>query len=441
MYTVLRNGYVFNEESGLFSKKDILVNDTRIIEVADQISLPATYEVLDCQNKWIIPGLIDMHVHIKHNFAPFFTAAGITTVRNTAGSVIELVDLLIENPQGIHPRVISADRMIDGPPGLWGDTSPYNFNTDDENEARREVRRQVEAGAEFIKVYGWLRKNVMEAVVDEARKYRKEVSCDLLHARAVTAVDAANMGIKWNEHCSGIVQAIFPEWSMKAEQQVWDAIDWEHPDEEKIEEVCEVLLNTGVILCPTMTIFDQARLLNDYWKPDHLIIQKIEDNKGLMDQWNQMLSYQAALKGFGLQHAYTKKIAYVYHKMGGLVVTGTDTPAGIFTYPGMALHRELELFVESGFTEAEALQAATIHAANALGRNDIGRIRDNTLADLVVLNGNPLQNIDHTKDIDFVVKGGKYMTCDTIFPQLMTQEEQQAFHEDLMRKFEDHQLL
>ena len=441
MYTLLKGGRVLDIESGLFGKKDILVKDTYIIQVADRISVQGTYEVLDCTNKWIIPGLIDMHVHIKHSFAPFFTAAGVTTVRNTAGSVVELADLMVENPQSIHPRVISADRMIDGPPGLWGDTSPYNLNTDDEGEARREVRRQVEAGADFIKVYGWLEKHVMEAVVDEAERHHKEVSCDLLYSTSVTAIDAANIGIKWNEHCSGVLQAIFPQWSMKAEQHAWDVIDWEHPDEEKIAEVCQVLLDKGVVLCPTMTLFDQMHLLNDYWKPNHPIIQKIAENDGLMKQWHWMLDQQEGLKPLGMQHAYTKKIAYIYHEMGGTVVTGTDTPAGIFTYPGMALHRELMLFVESGFTETEALQAATIHAADALGRNDVGRIQENAVADLVVLNENPIQNIEHTRDIDFVVKGGQVMEYDSIFQQLMTPEQQEEFMNELWRKFEEFQLL
>ena len=160
-----------------------------------------------------------------------------------------------------------------------------------------------------------------------------------------------------------------------------------------------------------------------------------------MNQWNWMLDQQEALKPLGLQHAYTKKIAYIYHKMGGVVVTGTDTPAGIFTYPGMALHRELMLFVESGFTEAEALQAATIHAANALGRDDVGRIQENTVADLVVLNCNPLQNINHTRDIDFVVKGGKMMDHESIFQHLMTPEQQEEFMKELLGKFEEHQLV
>ncbi|WP_107840021.1 amidohydrolase family protein [Metasolibacillus meyeri] len=439
MCLLLKNGNVLNVESGVFIKQDIVIKDCRIIQVAENIK--SSYQEVDCEGKWIIPGLIDMHVHIKHGFAPLFTAAGVTTVRNTAGSLIELEELMSENPQCINPRIISANRMIDGPPGLWGETSPYNLNTDDEDVARQEVRRQVQLGADFIKVYGWLSKGVMEAVVDEAKKHNKEVSCDLIHATAVTAVDAANMGIKWNEHGSGILQAIFPQWTMQATQDVWAAIDWEKPDEEKITKVCQQLKHKGVILCPTMMIFDQANRLQDYWTTQHAIMDKIKKNEGLINQWEQFLNYSAALKQIGIQYRYTKKIAYMYHQIGGLVVAGTDTPAGIFTFPGLALHRELMLFVESGFTEIEAIRAATSNAAKALEREDLGHIQENGIADLVILNANPLINIENTMDIHLVVKGGRPLEQQDIFEHIPSSQQQAKFFDELMTKFKAHQLL
>ncbi|WP_342558266.1 amidohydrolase family protein [Metasolibacillus sp. FSL K6-0083] len=441
MYLVLRNGNVLNVETGIFTKQDILIEDSRIIQIEDDIESKDSYKEINCKGKWIIPGLIDMHVHIKYPFAPLFTAAGITTVRNTAGSVIELEDLMIENPQRINPRVISADRMIDGPPGLWGETSPYNLNTDIEEEARQEVRRQVELGADFIKVYGWLNKQTMEAVVDEAKKYNKEVSCDLIHSNSVTATDAANIGIKWNEHCSGILQALFPEWTMKAPQNIWDTIDWEYPEEERVTEICRKLVSKNIILCPTMIIFDQANLLDHYWTINHPIIDRTEENEELMNQWNRLLDYPSSLKSIGIQNQYIKQIAYIYHKLGGLVVAGTDTPAGIFTFPGLALHRELMLFVESGFTEVEAIRAATVNAARALGRNDLGSIQEKTIADIVILNANPLMDIQNTMDIHLVIKGGIPLENQDIFQHIPSQEQQDMFFDELIAKFKAHQLL
>ena len=91
--------------------------------------------------------------------------------------MIELQPFMKAPSNSSEPRVISADRMIDGPPGLWGEDSPYNVNVSDEDAARKEVQRQVAVGTDFIKIYGWLEPEWMKVVVDEAKKFGKEVSC------------------------------------------------------------------------------------------------------------------------------------------------------------------------------------------------------------------------------------------------------------------------
>lgn len=423
---VLKNANVIDVENGQIVMKNITIENGTIIkldsEKTEESKGNSDVTELDLQGKWIIPGLIDMHVHIKEGFAPLFTASGVTTVRNTGGNVNELKDLIHASMEAPTPRVISTDRIIDGPPGLWGETSLWNMNADNPQVAREEVRRQVEAGVDFIKVYGWLPKETMEAVVEEANIYNKEVSCDLVHSKDVTAIDAALMGIKWNEHASGIVQDMYPEWTMQADDKVWDSINWEQPDREKIEEVCKVLIENKVIVCPTMVLLDQAKLLNNYWYPENAVITKLEENEGLLNQWKYFLGQPASLENLGRQATMNKAIAKAYFDLGGEIVAGTDTPAGIFTIPGMALHRELELFVQAGITEIDALRAATINAAKALKRQDLGVIKEGAIADIVILNKNPLENIKHTQKINLVIKGGFVYTQKEIFEQIPDEE-------------------
>ena len=435
MGKLLKGGYVINVENGLVSQQDILLIEDKIVQIDNEIDISHAMEVVDCKGKWLIPGLIDMHVHIKMGYAPIFTAAGITTVRNTAGSVIELQNMMVAENTAHTPRVITADRLIDGPPGLWGDTSPYNLNTDDEQEAIQEVERQVAIGAEFIKVYGLLNKNVMAAVAEEAAKYNKVVSCDLIHSSKVNAIDAATMGIKWNEHASGIIQAMYPQWSMGATGYVWSGINWDEPDEELIHEVCQTLLENQVKLCPTMIIYDQADRLENYWTTTNLVMNKIYENDGLIDQWERVSKYTNGLKSLGKQHKINKKIAQVYHDMGGIVVTGTDTPAGIYTFPGMALHRELELFVESGISEIDTLRAATLVAASSMEREDIGSISIGKLADIVILNANPLEDIRNTQNIAYVFKGGKQFIQEQLLETVPTNDEIKQQIDELVMKF------
>ncbi|MEK4385598.1 amidohydrolase family protein [Solibacillus sp. FSL W7-1464] len=433
---LLKNGFVINMERGEFTRQDVYIENNKIIKVAPNLQMNHV-EVMDCTNKWLIPGLIDMHVHIKKHFANYFTAAGITTVRNTAGSIIELKPFIDANGSELEPRVISADRMIDGPPGLWGDDTAYNINVDNEDLARQEVARQVELGAHFIKIYGWLDPEYMKVVVDEANKHNLEVSSDILYSRKVDALLAADIGINWLEHASGIVQAMYPQWTMDAPQEIWDSIPWEQPDEELIESICKQLLIKDIKLCPTIVLYDQMRLAAQYWTTNHEIVHHMEDSDYLFKHWPQAAQAKQGQSTFGIQTKTIQKIAYTYYKMGGTVVTGTDTPAGIYTYPGIALHRELQLFVDAGFTPFEALQQATINAAKALKVADLGEIKEGFTADLLVLNENPLINIENTMKIDRLVKDGKLYTIPELLENIPTEQEMNDFINELIKTFEE----
>ncbi|WP_404431428.1 amidohydrolase family protein [Sutcliffiella horikoshii] len=434
---LLKDANVLDVDRGAFYQASILMKDGMIADIFTENAPYEVSEVIDAKEKWVIPGLIDMHVHIKESFAPIFVAGGITSVRNTGGNVLELKGLMTAPEDSMTPRVFSADRVIDGPPGLWGETSPWNINVENSEVVIGEVKRQVEAGADFIKVYGWLSHDLMEKVVQEASRYNKEVSCDLIHSTEVNALDATEIGVKWNEHASGIIQAMYPNWSMKAEKSIWDEVDWTIPDLEKITAVCAQLLTHGVTVCPTMVLFDQMNRLKDHWNPDHELVKKVYENKSLIGQWSRLSQYEEALKQMGIQSALNKAIAKVYFDLGGTVVAGTDTPAGVWTYPGMALHRELELFVEAGFSELDAIRAATSVAARSIKRDDLGVIKAGAKADMILLSNNPLEDIKNTREIELVIKGGKVMTQAEILSSVPSEEESLRLMEEFVNSFEE----
>lgn len=433
---LLKNGYVLDIRSGEFQQANILIDEGKIVSTEENHS-EFSVEVIDVTGKYIIPSLIDMHVHIKHKFAPLFTAAGVTTVRNTGGNVTELESLRKATSDSTTPRVISADRLIDGPPGLWGETSPWNLNVSTSEEAMNEVKRQVEAGADLIKVYGWLTEENMKSVVEEAKANHLEVSCDLIYSTDVTAIDAAKMGIKWNEHASGIVQLLFPQWSMKAEDSIWNEIDWEKDYRQELEPICQELINHGVIICPTLTLYDQLFRTPDVWKPTAEFPESLLNPENLVKQWTYFESLKEALHKQGKPIHIIKQVVKLYHDLGGMIVAGTDTPAGVWTYPGLALHRELQLLVESGLSELEALQSATRDAALALKLGDLGEIRSGFIADLLVLNKNPLENIEHTLSIHQVIRGGKVYAQNEILASVPSDEEVETIMNQFIREFQD----
>lgn len=422
---LIKNGTIIDVENGVTFIGAIEVEGNKIKRMIKQDDvLPVGIETIDATGKYIIPGLIDMHCHIHERYAPHFVASGVTTVRNAAGNVILLQNLIQKPDHAPTPRVYASDRMIDGTPGQWGPTSYGNFVTDDPEEARKEVRRQVEVGARFIKLYGWIKRDVMEAAVDEAKKYDLEVACDLMNSKELTALDAAELGVAWFEHAAGFAQEIYKGWNPLVDQEEWSHINWDNPDQEKIKELCEKMLRYNVKICPTMVVFDQSMQYPDIWSPKNNVIQSIVSVNYLMQEWKSNIEHIDAIKlRTAIVNNLTKAIAKTYYDMGGTVVAGTDTPALMFTYPGMALHRELEIFTEIGFTELEALQAATVNAAKSINLDDIGTIQEGKIADLVILNKNPLENIKHTQDIAFIVKGGKEYNQEEILSSIPSEEE------------------
>lgn len=432
---IVTNGTIIDVDNDRSFEGSIEINEGSITRIyKSNAVLPEGIPVIDAKGKYIIPGLIDMHCHIQEKYAPHFLGSGVTTVRNTAGNLY-MIDNLVNAPiDAPTPTVYSADRMIDGTPGQWGPTSFGNLVTDDPEEARKEVKRQIDVGAKFIKLYGWANREVMHAAVDEAKKFGVEVSCDLINSKDVNALDAAQIGVSWFEHASGFAQALYPGWYPAADQTEWSHINWDEPDERKIQTLCEQMLHYNVKLCPTLIINDQVDLYPEFWYPKNQITESLEKNKGLIEQWRNISRLAETLKQqFGKLNKFTKMVAKTYSDLGGTVVTGTDSPALIWTFPGMALHRELELFVEIGLSEMETLQAATINAARSINLKKIGAIKEGHVADIVILNKNPLADIKHTKDIHRIIKGGKMYRQEEILQHVPSEE----YMERLLREFQE----
>src|SRR5690625_4864532 len=406
-HILLTNGQIIDVEMGVVSQGAIEIRDGMIKKVfLEKDELPQHVKKIDLKGKYIIPGLIDMHCHIREEFAHHFIAAGVTTVRNTAGDLSTLQPLIDAPLDAPTPIVYSADWLIDGEPGLWGATGEGNYVTDDPDAARQEVQRQIATGAKFIKIYGLIKTEVMLAVVEEAHKYNVEVSCDLHHAKEIDALTAAKSGVTWFEHASGFAQGVYPGWHVFADKDKWQHINWLQTDYEKIKTYCEQMLQFNVKLCPTFIVQDQGERMPHVWNPKNMMSTSVE--KQFKDYWAFHLEHSKAVQEqIGFLNTFIKTVAKTYADLGGTVVVGTDTPALPGIFPGMALHRELELFVEAGFSTLQALQAATMTAAQSIHLNSIGVIQEDYTAHLVILEKNPLENISNTQSITHVVKGGK----------------------------------
>jgi hypothetical protein len=346
----------------------------------------------DAGGRWAIPGLWDMHVHalwdeeVASAFLPAFTRAGVTGIRDMGGSLEVLRRTRLE-PDPLWPRIVAAGRVLDGPEPV--DPSISEPLTD-AAAAREAVARLQAEGVDFVKVYTLLPRDAFFAAADAAAAAGLPLVGHV--PAAVTPLEAAGVGLASLEHLRdelGGLCADLPE----AECQAL-------PDK---------LAEMGTHVTPTLAILE-AKTIPGYLPPgaepdlDDLPQAVAEYwSAAKRDQRDRGDRYFAAKRaGFEQRLATIRRL----RETGVPVLAGSDT-GNPFVLPGEGLHRELELLVAAGLSPREALFSATLGAARFLGLSEIGELRPGYHADLVLLDGNPLEEIGNVGRVAGVVRAGR----------------------------------
>jgi imidazolonepropionase-like amidohydrolase len=384
--------------------------------------LPRKTRQVDVSGRWIIPGLIDAHVHLAPaaSWAPArFLAWGVTTVRDAHGGINSLVTLRRRakgTPTG--PRVYAAGAMIDSRPATYPDA----IGVSSESEARKGVDRLVSAGADFIKVYTRVDPPLLRAIVDEARAFNLGVSG---HLGMTDAVAAAKAGIASIEHLTGIPEAASPKPAALFTAHYrgffpgWTAFErsWAGLDSAALTRVAVRLADSKITLIPTLVLhetlsrLDEAATLRDPALQDVPPAQQATwDVPGLMSRagWTP-----ADFDAFRQSRANQDLFVRLFAAAGGRLAAGTDA-ANQLLVPGYTEHREMELLVRAGLTPREALRAATRNAAVLLGIDSLGLLAPGKVADLLVLSKDPLVDIRNTRAIAGVMAQGYLLDPDSI---------------------------
>ncbi|HEY5940029.1 MAG TPA: amidohydrolase family protein [Gemmatimonadales bacterium] len=403
----------------------IVVRGGRIESVGSRsdFQLPKKTREVDVSGRWIIPGLIDAHVHLAPALSwapPRFLAWGVTTVRDAHGGIASLTTLKRrsseEAPDG--PRVYPAGAMIDGLPA----TFPNAIGVNNESEARKGVDRLVSAGAEFVKTYTRIDPPLLRAIVDEARAFNLRVSA---HLGMTDAVTAARAGVASIEHLSGVPEAASPNAKSLFGAHYrgffpgWTAFErsWAGLDSAALARVASRLVDGKVTLVPTLVLhetlsrLDEPGLMRDPALQDVPAAEQKEwDVRGLIARtgWTEA-DFEAFRKSRANQDLFIRQFAAA----AGRLAAGTDA-AGPMLIPGYSEHREMELLVRAGLTPSEALRAATRNAAVLIGADSLGLLTPGKAADLVVLSKDPLVDIRNTRAITSVMARGYLLDADSI---------------------------
>jgi imidazolonepropionase-like amidohydrolase len=413
---------VFNSADGqVLTDQVVVVHGTKIESVAPRsgFTIPKTAEKIDLTGKWVIPGLIDAHAHVGRWALSRYLAFGVTTVRDLGGQKDSIIALHEEVVLGSirSPRLFIAGAVIDGAPASNADAT----EVDDADAARRAVDERTRADIPVIKVYVRITQPLLRAIIDEASAFNLPVDA---HLGLVDAVTAAKMGVKGIEHLTGIPEAVGPAEPFYAAQRKsyyegWTKFErsWAGLDSAALARVASELAATGVTLVPTLVLHDTWSRLDDPAVTTDAdlayVPQAVKQEWALPDfiagnGWDAN-TFSAFRDGRTKQDLFLRE----FRAAGGLIVAGTDA-ANTMLVPGASLHRELALLVHSGLTTADALEAATSRAATLLGADSLGVIAAGKVADLVVLDGDPVADITNTRRINRVMLNGVLMPHDSL---------------------------
>jgi len=394
------------KENKVIENATIVIKDKKIFSINKTI--PNNAKIINGKEKWLIPGLIDMHVHTLADGSPFvmyptkgplvsfntqynltpYIANGVTTVFDL-GARPEHFGQRNEIIRGdvIGPRMALA-KVIGG--------KKSNITAKNPSDGRNAVRFAKEEGYEFIKVYTWLNEETFNAVIDEAEKQNMKV---------VGHIPAAYEGKQAKDF-------FVPHFGLiaHAEELSKQTDDYSY---EKAQEFARLAKDNGTWLIPNLTnmlsISLQAKSL-----------QNIENLQGfkyvhplMQSKWLTSNSYYGAseklIEYYNKLYDFHILIVKAFKEVGVPMVAGTDAGISGIVW-GFSLHDELKLLVEAGLTNEEALASATRLGAEWLEIDDkIGTIESGKFADLILLDENPLENISNTSKISGVFVNGKWI--------------------------------
>lgn len=369
------------------------------IEVRD-VSIPSEDNLnIDGTGKFLMPGLVDMHTHVSAASARHYLYSGVTSVRNTGGN-FELLNLIEE----VSPKVYATYRFIDGEPGLWGPTSYGNISTNDIDTALAAVDELHKQATKFVKVYGNIQEDVLEAVVKKSSKLNLEVAADLLHTKSIDSIKAADHGVKWLEHASSIVHSFYPDYNTQISEDEFERISQIEVSEQRLTEVLTYLIEKEVKIVPTLSLYRhlaEGRIFNPPELNRSKQMKLLDEDKvfTVNDQFNAIDAqlnddFRSRQKW---EYEQVKAITEKYLELGGEVYIGTDAPAGTWVYPGLSMIEELNEFKRFNLNNFEILKKASLDAKEIIGEDN----------GYLLLESNPIEKIEGILDINTVFLDGK----------------------------------
>ncbi len=393
--------------------KTVVIVGNRIHAIGDtgKVSVPSNARRVKGTGKYLIPGLWDSHVHLSsgEDSLPLFVANGVTTVREMGGDLMQVKSLRdrVVAREVIGPRIKIAGTIIESE--RWMTWAAEGAKKDNDTEflatlsqrigvrtpehAVEVIKNLAEQGIDLVKVRNTHSADTFKALVAEAKKHNLPVAA---HAPRMNLIEASDSGLKSIEHVDTVA-------SLRREVSV--------------EELAKAFFRNGTLYTPTLLIQVIWRLTPTEQLAD--LLSDVDGKKNPQNLYVRPSTIQRWKRDFNMQKnegtfdwaAQTRKGIEEFrtmHKGGAQILAGTDFGAPLI-YAGFSLHDELEALVnQGGLRPYEALQTATKNPPYFFGMQDqIGTIEVGKIADLVLLNDDPIKSISNTRKIHSVILDGK----------------------------------
>jgi hypothetical protein len=428
----IKNVTVVDAVSGTRSEQTVLTRADTIAAILPANESARALRVVDGSGGYLIPGLWDFHVHLTYDdadadeMARLFLDYGVTSVRDTGG-LLELVQPVVERLEEAEeaPRVFFAGPLLDGRDVVYdGESRPeIGISNPDPGAAEASIGRLAAAGVDFVKVYELVSPEVFGALVAAANAYNLPIAghvplsmlaseagpqlgsmehlrnvdldcasnyLELLDARRAALTNSSNLPgfrVRSSLHAAQRIPAV------------------QNVDADRCSEVVASLRST--IQVPTLRL-NALSVSPPYARPDwpdaltRLGGEQAEAYRTLGE--SRLASTDEVDTTFG---HWSLHLTGLMQGAGVPIGAGTDTPIGM-AIPGYSLHNELSMLVQAGLDPVDALRAATVRPAEFFGLSgEMGQVATGMRADLVLLAGNPLEDIAHTRSIRMVVSKGR----------------------------------
>lgn len=390
-----------NQDTVLVDKM-VYIKEGIIEKIADTIEVKGI-EIINAKNKYLTPGLIDMHVHVWDRYElGLYLSNGVTAVRNLWGLPMHLrikEDVIEENI--FSPSFFTTGPKLTGSEFIGDD----NLNLSNPNEAKDKVVEYKDRGYDFIKTYYGLDKAISDAVIEQAQI--SEIDIVAHPSQKVPFSYHLNPQIKSIEHAEEIVQ----------QPLQFDL------DTLKLQAVIDsISASKHTSYSPTLTVFHniyQMMMDDDILDSESLgymnPLIKMDDSKRQFERWfNAKQEDPATVERIKKQHDFHMNIVKKLHEAGITIICGTDGGIGV-TLPGFSIHTELAFYKEAGLSNYEVLKTATVNASQTHSiMNQLGTIEEGKIANLLLVDENPLFKLSSLKNPSYVFVKGRKLDRETL---------------------------